>query len=211
MPALVSSNWAAWILGFVTFVVTEIVLFMRTPKEERRERIKGNVLVGVVITGFVYLTLFAWSTVQTIYDDHHDSTGRWQAVVKEKDKLKSELDTRPPQGCYMQNVNRKPPQGAIKQAVIANETWVVCPLEFKAPYVLTIDYDRPVVAADPPLFADSRTTKLLSEYLHDQRLLIKVDSPSILPWQGFVISVYGDKLPAPKAVKLNIDSINPEQ
>jgi hypothetical protein len=87
-PGLVSSNWAASFLGLGAFSLTELLLYMTTPKEERAGRLRTNLVIGVLVTIFVYSVLFVWSTIQTVYDDHHDSTGRWQAVVKEKDSLK---------------------------------------------------------------------------------------------------------------------------
>jgi hypothetical protein len=94
MPLLVSSGWAASILGFLTFGFTEFVLYMNTPKEDRAKRLKGNLVVGLLVTLFVYSILFVWSTIQTVYDTHQDSVGRWQLVVKEKDSLKAELQKR---------------------------------------------------------------------------------------------------------------------
>ena len=94
MPVLVSSNWAASFIGGLTFLVTEFVLFMITPREQRWKRLISNLLIGLAVTTFVYSTLFVWSTVQTVYDNHHDSVGRWQAVVQEKNALKESLQQR---------------------------------------------------------------------------------------------------------------------
>jgi hypothetical protein len=94
MPDLVSSNWAAWILGLATFALTEVLLYLSTPREERSQRWARNLLIGVAVTAFVYFTLFIWSTVQTVYDNHHDSVMRWQAVVVEKNTLKDTLRKR---------------------------------------------------------------------------------------------------------------------
>jgi hypothetical protein len=94
MPVLVSSGWAASILGFITFGFTELLLYMNTPKEDRTKRLKGNLFIGLLVTVFLYSILFVWSTIQTIYDEHHDSVGRWQVVVREKDSLKTELQKR---------------------------------------------------------------------------------------------------------------------
>lgn len=94
MPLLVSSNWAASGVGLATFIFTEIWLFATTEPAERKKNLARNILTGVVVTAFVYITLFIWSTVQTVYDDHHDATGRWQQVVNEKNNLKIELGKR---------------------------------------------------------------------------------------------------------------------
>jgi hypothetical protein len=53
-----------------------------------------NLARGLVVTAIVYAGLFIWSTIQTVYDDHHDSVSRWRAVVKEKENLKAELKRR---------------------------------------------------------------------------------------------------------------------
>jgi len=93
-PGLVSSNWAASFLGLGAFSLTELLLYTTTPKEERVRRLRANLLIGVLVTIFVYSVLFVWSTIQTVYDEHHDSVGRWQAVVNEREQLKDGLKKR---------------------------------------------------------------------------------------------------------------------
>jgi hypothetical protein len=141
MPVLVSSNWAAWILGILTFGFTELLLFMGTAREERWKRLKGNVLIGLLVTVFVYSILFVWSTVQTTYDDHHDSVGRWQSVVNEKENLKAELRQRDD---YIRSLEARacpqcPSRGLRNGAVIA------------VPPVSETIHEVLVEAAGPPL------------------------------------------------------------
>jgi len=50
--------------------------------------------LGLFVTVVVYTGLFLWSTVKTVYDDHHDSVGRWQSIVDEKNRLKTMLQQR---------------------------------------------------------------------------------------------------------------------
>jgi hypothetical protein len=96
MPVLVSSNWAAWFLVIGTFLLTEFLLFQREhqPMREWWKKRWRNLGLGLLVTAIVYGSLFLWSTVQTVYDDHHDSVTRWRAVVNEKDQLKQELKDR---------------------------------------------------------------------------------------------------------------------
>jgi hypothetical protein len=94
MPVLVSSNWASWGLGFAIFVLYETLTIWMRGLQDMILRWKQNVGLGLLATGGGYLILFTFSAVATIYDEHHDSTGRWQAVVKEKDALKVGLKQR---------------------------------------------------------------------------------------------------------------------
>ena len=96
MPLLVSSNWASWLILIGTFLLTEGLLLWREHEHLREwwgKRWK-NLALGILVTVIVYTSLFLWSLVQTIYDEHHDSTTRWQAVVQEKDNLKIGLKER---------------------------------------------------------------------------------------------------------------------
>jgi hypothetical protein len=94
MPLLVSSNWLAWLLSLSAFGLTELLLFLTTPRGQRIKRFNLNFLIGVAVAVFVYSILFTWSTLQTVYDDHRDSTGRWRVVVNEKNNLKAGLRQR---------------------------------------------------------------------------------------------------------------------
>jgi hypothetical protein len=108
MPVLVSSNWASWLILIGTFLLTQGLLLgrARLEGEDMRQwwanRWK-NLGLGFLVTAIVYASLFLWSTVQTVYDDHHDSTGRWQAVVKEKNDLKGLLSERDQYITQLQN------------------------------------------------------------------------------------------------------------
>jgi hypothetical protein len=94
MPLLVSSNWAAWLVGIGAFVFSQVIVLIRSGWREMLRRWKENIGIGLISAAAVYLFLFAWSAIQTVYDDHHDSGSRWQAVVKEKKNLKDELQKR---------------------------------------------------------------------------------------------------------------------
>jgi hypothetical protein len=96
MPLLVSSNWASWLILLGSFLLTELLLFGREGRHvaEWWKKRWSNLVIGLIVTVIVYAGLFAWSTIQTVYDDHHDDIGRWHAVVNEKNLLKSELNKR---------------------------------------------------------------------------------------------------------------------
>jgi hypothetical protein len=94
MPLLVSSNWASWLLGIAAFLLYEAFTLVRFGWEDMKKRWRQNLGMGLLVTTIVYTVLFAWSVVRTIYDEHHDSTSRWQAVVNEKNSLKAELKRR---------------------------------------------------------------------------------------------------------------------
>ena len=94
MPLLVSSNWASWGLGLGVFLLYEIIAIVVRGWPDMVERWKENVAIGLLATAGGYLILFSCSAVITTYDEHHDATGRWQTVVREKNKLKVELTKR---------------------------------------------------------------------------------------------------------------------
>jgi hypothetical protein len=94
MPILVSSNWASWGLGFAIFMFYEGFAIVSRGWQDMKARWAQNVGIGLLATACGYLILFICSAIATTYDEHNDSTGRWQAVVKEKDKLKDGLAQR---------------------------------------------------------------------------------------------------------------------
>jgi hypothetical protein len=94
MPLVVSSNWASWALGLVVFVLYEFLAIIFRGWQDVVSRWKQNVGIGLLATAGGYVLLFAYSAVITTYDEHHDSTGRWKAVVNEKDSLKTQLKQR---------------------------------------------------------------------------------------------------------------------
>jgi hypothetical protein len=56
--------------------------------------LKPAVVLSVSITAFAWLCLFSWAVYKTVYNDHQNLIGRLQAVVQEKDELKSRLAVR---------------------------------------------------------------------------------------------------------------------
>jgi len=94
MPMLVSSNWAAFGMGVGLFVLYHVLVWVIRGRDEMRRQWMENIGIGLLATVTGYLLLFAWSAVVTTYDEHNDSTGRWRAVVKEKDTLKEGLKQR---------------------------------------------------------------------------------------------------------------------
>jgi hypothetical protein len=94
MPSLVWSNWAAWLLGIGVFFLSQVLVLIRSGWRVTLKRWKKNIGIGIIVAVAVYLFFFAWSTVQTIYDDHHDDVSRWRDVVNEKNTLKIGLTKR---------------------------------------------------------------------------------------------------------------------
>lgn len=55
------------------------------------QNLRDSLLPTTIGTLFLWVALFGWFVVKTVYDDHHDSTARWRNVVIEKNNLKQEL------------------------------------------------------------------------------------------------------------------------
>jgi hypothetical protein len=93
-PLLVSSNWAAWLIAIGVFAFSQLIVLVRSGWREMLKRWIENIGIGLISAAGAYVFLFGWGTIQTIYDDHRDSVGRWQAVVAEKNILQKELGKR---------------------------------------------------------------------------------------------------------------------
>ncbi len=119
MPFVVSSNWANWSLALAIFLLYEVLAIAFRGWSDMKERWKQNVGIGLLATLGGYLLLFAYSAVISTYNDHRDSTGRWQQVVNEKNKLKDgwekkdqyirQLETRSCPACRDKSQDRSEP------------------------------------------------------------------------------------------------------
>lgn len=124
MPALVSSNWIAWGLGAFVFIAYLLSILWARGWAEMKRQWKENISRGVV-TGFLgYCVLFAMSTIVTLYDDHHDVTGRWRAVVNEKDKLLGELKDRDKYITQLESETKKGPRIVEKAVPEKKQCWL---------------------------------------------------------------------------------------
>jgi hypothetical protein len=235
MPVLVSSNWAAWILGIATFLLTELLLFKTTAKEERWGRLKVNLLIGIGVTAFAYSVLFAWSTVRTVYDDHHDSTGRWRAVVNEKNTLKGMLQVRDayikrleagaatkpsviqttkfvpqPKKCWVDSVGKYPnPQTGHTVALVT----LHCNYRVDAPLRISLATNRPIAnfnyllpSGEVPIVPMGQVSGTEKGVGVDRSLYIDLQGPSFSAEQMVVIQVESMTTDAPIPLNGSINS-----
>ncbi|MGH9515951.1 MAG: hypothetical protein ACRD3P_09775 [Terriglobales bacterium] len=124
MPALVSSNWLAWGLGTFAFLASLLLVFLARGAAEMKRQWKENIRIAVVIGFIVHFALFAMTTIVTVYDDHHDVTGRWRVVVDEKNALKQTLKTRDD---YIRTIGTQPqsaPRVVVKTVQEAHHCWL---------------------------------------------------------------------------------------
>jgi len=119
MPALVSSNWAAFGMGVGLFILYHAFVRIFRGWEIMKRQWKENIGIGILATVTGYLLLFAWSAVVTTYDDHHDLAGRFRAVVNEKNDLKRGLEARD------QNIKELTSQRAATQTPPPQKTTMV--------------------------------------------------------------------------------------
>ena len=111
--------------------------------------------------------------------------------------------------CWMQNIAMPPPR-TIPLAQSTMETLMFCNYERKAPLFLVVDYDKPPILYGTVLFPEGRHISM-QEHTTEKRIFLKVDSPSILPYQVFLVTVYGGDEKPPTATKIQITPINPER
>jgi hypothetical protein len=169
MPVLVSSNWANWGLGLAIFVLYEVFAIKFRGWQDVVSRWKQNVGLGLLATAGGYVLLFAYSAIITTYDEHHDSTGRWQAVVKEKDNLKvllqqkdeyiKKLESKPCPACPVAAVRAAPVSavppkptikafardlGTDKDGFFITELTLSSDVPISPPLTIQLDFDAPI-------------------------------------------------------------------
>jgi hypothetical protein len=116
---------------------------------------------------------------------------------------------KPEEKCFMENIIRPGPQ-TVPAAKSSIETFIYCNYERKAPLVLGIEYDKPPLSYGPIEFPEGRTP-LLEMYTHEKSVVFSIQSPSILPFQPFLVTAYGQESDPPRATQMRITIINPEQ
>jgi hypothetical protein len=86
---------------------------------------------------------------------------------------------------------------------------VFCNKERKAPLTIVVDYDKEPSAAGRIAFSEGRIISF-EEYLEGKKLFFKLESPSIKPFQIFIVTVYGNSDKPPLSQNVTISEINPE-
>jgi hypothetical protein len=194
----------------------------RTMKDVLRSTVMPT-LIGAGITLVAWLCLFGWSIAATIYRDHQDlvsSISKSKHNQEQSDKeiinglqrTVKELTNKAPQPkmqCWSQNITLAPPRN-IPSAMSASEVVVFCNQERKAPLTVRVDYDQEPILAGPIAFAEGRILST-TEMFSDKQLFFKLDSPSIKPYQIFIVTVYGGGEKPPLSQRVVIESINPER
>jgi hypothetical protein len=175
MPKVASSGWITWGLGFVSFMLYEINSLRSdgwnlTLWKQTKLR---KIIEGLVIVIITYLILFGISGFITVYDDHHDSTGRWKNVVNEKNRLVEELQKRDSYITLLEGRScpacTTPP---TQRTRISTQTPIQAPVQ-------TSGSASPVTETPPPVAAPPPTPKELADRalqfisklrrLHDER------------------------------------------
>lgn len=198
-------------------------------------RWKQNLGLGVLATIGTYIVLFTWSSIQTTYDEHHDATGRWQSVVKEKDQLKQGLSDRDayikiieaktcpncstrqssqvvnriveePQRCWMTNHAESPPS-ARKDILSATTVIIHCNHRIEAPFVVQLEFEKDnYLGGSTAFLPDEGITTFGAGLKQGRTMITTVGSPS-LPVQSLVtVFILGTTDQAPKAIRYAIGS-----
>jgi len=195
-----------------------------------KEIIKGSILSWQTLVPFaIYLLawigLLGWSLTNTVYKDHRDLLTRIRILDADDKNLKNEnqqLKTapakmvtrilpapKPEEKCFMENIVRPGPQ-TVPAAKSSLETFMYCTYERKAPLALGVEYDKPPLSYGPIEFPDGRIP-LIDMHTHEKSVVFIIHSPSILPFQPFLVTAYGRENDPPRATKMGITPINPEQ
>jgi hypothetical protein len=170
-----------------------------------------------------HLSIFGWITVRTIYLDHQDSTGRWQAVVNEKNalkgllkqkdeyikQLKQDVDSKPriveknkfipePQQCWMDTIGREP-SPSIKEARTAVTVATHCNYRMEAPYEMSIKFDRDFLSGGVGLTHGSITVTD-TEKRPGNVFYAEVEGPSVPANQLMIVTIQSASSQPPYAI-----------
>jgi len=195
-----------------------------------KEIIKSSILRWqTLIPSTIYLVAWAgllgWSLTNTVYKDHEALLARIRNLDAENKGLNNENEQlkaappktvmrtlpapKPEEKCFMENIVRPGPQ-TVPAAKSSLETFIYCNYERKAPLALGVEYDKPPLSYGPIEFPDGRTP-LIDINAREKSIVFIIHSPSILPFQPFLVTAYGRESDPPCATQMRITLINPEQ
>jgi len=175
-------------------VITAVVIFIRQGKQEARKHITRTVFTSAIVSGILWLLSFLY----------------FFAV----EPAKLEQQTMTLQGawpnqyipCVMQNITIPPP----KNYVSSSETVVFCNRKYSAPLTVTVQYDKDPAATAGLAFPSARAFSAFVT-LQDHTVFANLDSPSILPYEIFIVTVVSNAEVPPIATSITINSINPDK
>lgn len=212
-----------------TFFATLIAKISRARKagSSVSEILKGTITPTAItagITGLCWICLFGWSVAATIYKDHQDLVSaipraRTQQSMLDQskiDELNQEIDRlekRTPEEklqCWSQNITLPAPRNQPDSVKSASEVVVFCNKERRAPLTVVVTYDKSPMLAGPIAFPEGRILKT-TEYFQGSKLFFALDSPSMKPYQFFIVTVYGDSEVPPMSKSVEIAETNPEK
>jgi hypothetical protein len=209
LAALSSSTLSIVVFSIVLPVAIFLLLmcnqWVTSPKQNRtivglfKTKATPAFIITIATTTLVWVCLFAWSVANTIYTDHEN-------LVREVAEQASQRKTQ----CWSQNITLPAPRNQPLSVKSASEVVVFCNQERKAPLVVVVTYDKAPILAGPIAFAEGRILKTVEEF-RDNQVFFSLESPSIKPYQIFIVTVYGSSDEPPMSKDVRITETNPEQ
>lgn len=180
-----------------TILTTLLVFIFR--RHTFKEHLVANILIVFSGTILTAVAIFLGYVVQAPLALQADAVRNQQA-----------LDTQVKPQCWSGNIILPGPRAIFPGAKSASEAVAYCNQERKAPLTITVNYDQEPIGAGQVTFADGRTVDAM-ESLKGKQVHIVVNSPSVLPYQAFIVTVYGGSDKPPLARNVVIESIDPER
>jgi hypothetical protein len=175
-------------------VITAAVTFIFQGKQEAQKHVTKTVLKSALVAVIIwFLSFLFFFTVEP---------------AKMEQQTLTLYDTWPNKyiPCIMQNITIPP----VKKFLSSSETISFCNRKYSAPLTIAVQFDKNPDATSGLAFPAERTVSA-ETVLQDHTFFAKLDSPSILPYQIFIVTVHSnDKVP-PIATSITINSINPDK
>ena len=159
---------------------------------------------GLFVTAVFVLVLLCFfvSVIFTVYAEH-------QLMVGQIRESKQKLATRTESHCWVQNVTLPAPR-TFSAANSLSAAIFFCNTERKAPLFVAVEYDKAPLSVGPISFPAGRHLAV-NESLHERQVFVNVTSPSVLPYQIFVITAYGRDATPPIATGIKVTTIDTER
>jgi hypothetical protein len=200
------------VFGFIGTVLFDWNRAGRTlPLKRAFKQALTAILVAVCLEALVWIGLLVAANVRMLYERQEDLRAENVSIASKLYRYQKEVYQETSQHCWMQNVALNPePEMLRKGAKSKTLTAVYCRKKIVAPFMITVKFNAQPFLVSDLKFAAGRILSIFQKH-GEQLVFAEVRSPSVDPFEMFVVNSYGLGSQAPEAIEINIVPVDPDK